>query len=117
MSDQPAETHVVVNLITLRDGVEPAAFAAFSALRDQPACLAEDVVLGFDAYTVQDVDGDERRPDILEVMHVRSWDEWVAVRDATPAIQAISAEFDTLVPPDGVRTFVTRRIVPSEVAA
>jgi hypothetical protein len=101
-----------INLITLRDGVAVADFARFSSEVDQPTCLAQDVVLGFDAYAVERREPAAGRVDVVEMMHVRSWEEWVAVRDGLPAMERVVAGFETLVPPDGVQSVFGRRIDP-----
>jgi hypothetical protein len=99
-----------INLITLRAGVHVADFARFSAEVDQPTCLATDPVLGFDAYAVERRGNQAPGIDVVEAMHVRSWDEWVAVRDGLPAMERVVAGFEALVPPDGVQTVFARRI-------
>jgi hypothetical protein len=108
-----------INLITLRDDASVDDFARFSAQVDQPTCLAQDVVLGFDVYAVAPGDGeggvDPERPrvDVVEALHVRSWSEWEGIRDALPAMAGVVAEFERLVAPDGVRTIFATRIPPS----
>jgi hypothetical protein len=101
-----------INLLTLRDGVAVEDFARFSAELDQPTCLAQDVVLGFDAYAVEGREPGSGSFSIVEAMHVRSWDEWVAVRDGLPAMGRVVDGFDALVPPGGVETVFARRIDP-----
>jgi hypothetical protein len=101
-----------INLITLREGVPVADFARFSAELDQPTCLAQDVVLGFDAFAVERREPGAPGVDVVEVMHVRSWDEWTAVRDGLPEMERVVAEFDALVPSGGVQTVFARRIDP-----
>jgi hypothetical protein len=101
-----------INLITLRDGVPVADFADFSSRLDQPTCLAQDVVLGFDAFAVERREAGAPRVDVVELLHVRSWDEWVTVRDGLPAMEQVVAGFEALVPPDGVQTVFARHIGP-----
>jgi hypothetical protein len=99
-----------INLISLRAGVPVADFARFSAELDQPTCLAQEPVLGFDAYAVERRGAEGPGIDVVEAMHVSSWDEWVAVRDGLPAMERVVAGFDALVAPDGVQTVFARRI-------
>jgi hypothetical protein len=101
-----------INLIPLRQGVELEDFARFSAEVDQPTLLAQDVVLGFDAYAVTRRDEGAPSVDIVEVMHVRSWSEWVEVRDNAAAIKPVGAGFEQRVDPSTVRTLFGNRIAP-----
>jgi hypothetical protein len=101
-----------INLIPLRQGVELDDFARFSAEVDQPTLLAQDVVLGFDAYAVTRRDEGAPSVDIVEVMHVRSWSEWVDVRDNSEAIKPVGAGFAERVDPSTVRTLFGGRIEP-----
>jgi hypothetical protein len=101
-----------INLIPLRQGVELDDFARFSAEVDQPTLLAQDVVLGFDAYAVTRRDEGAPSVDIVEVMHVRSWSEWVEVRDNAEAIKPVGAGFEQRVDPSTVRTLFGSRIEP-----
>jgi hypothetical protein len=98
------------NLIPLREGAEPEEFRRFSAELDQPTLLAQDVVLGFDAYAVTRRDEGAPSVDVVEVMHVRSWEEWVDVRDGAEALKPVSARFDELIDPATVRTIFGTRI-------
>jgi hypothetical protein len=95
---------VAINLIPMRAGVPVEDFARFSAQLDQPTCLAHDVVLGFDAYAVQRRDPGAPSVDVVELMHLRSWDEWVRVRDGDPALEPVTTGFERLVDPSTVRT-------------
>jgi len=101
-----------INLIPLRDGVPTEDFAKFSAEVDQPILLAEDVVLGFDAYAISRRDEGAPSVEIVEVMHVRSWDEWVEVRDSSEAIKPVGEGFTKRVDPTTVRTMFGTRIEP-----
>jgi hypothetical protein len=101
-----------INLIPLRSGARIEDFKAFSAELDQPTLLAQDVVLGFDAYAVTRRDQGAPSVDIVEVMHVRSWDEWVDVRDNSDAIKPVGARFDELIDATTVRTLFGTRIEP-----
>lgn len=98
------------NLIPLRDPAKIDEFRKFSAELDQPTLLAQDVVKGFDAYAVTRRDEGAPSVDIVEVMHVRSWDEWVEVRDSAEALKPVSARFDELIDASAVRTIFGTRI-------
>ncbi len=98
------------NLIPLREGAALEEFRRFSAELDQPTLLAQDVVLGFDAYAVTRRDEGAPSVDIVEVMHVRSWEEWVDVRDGSEALKPVSARFEELIDPATVRTIFGTRI-------
>jgi hypothetical protein len=99
-----------VNLIPLRQGAKLDDFKAFSAELDQPTLLAQDVVLGFDAYAITRRDEGAPSVDVVEVMHVRSWAEWVDVRDSSEAIKPVGARFEELIDPSTVRTLFGTRI-------
>ena len=99
-----------INLIPLRQGVPLEDFAKFSAEVDQPTLLAQDVVLGFDAYAITRRDEAAPSVDIVEVMHVRSWAEWVEVRDNAKSIKPVGEGFQQRVDPDTVRTLFGTRI-------
>jgi hypothetical protein len=99
-----------INLIPLRLGVPSVDFERFSATVDQPTCLAHDVVQGFDAYVVVRRDPGAPSVDIVEVMQVRSWDEWVSVRDNSPTMKKVVEGFEALVDPAAVKTLFGRRI-------
>jgi hypothetical protein len=100
-----------INLIKARPG-HAEGFARFSAELDQPTLLAQDVVLGFDAYAVTRRDEGAPSVDIVEVMHVRSWDEWVDVRDNSEELKPVTAAFTEHADPDAVRTIFGTRIAP-----
>lgn len=101
-----------INLIPLRPGAEQSRFVRFSAEVDQPTLLAQDVVRGFNAYAV--TRRDERAPsvDIVEVMEVESWEQWVDVRDNLEALKPVTDGFDQLVDATTVRTLFGTRIEP-----
>lgn len=105
-----ADGEYAINLIPVRDGSSAEDFARFSAEVDQPICLAQDVVLGFDAYAVTRRDPDAPAIDIVEVMHVRSWEEWVDVRDNLGEMSEVTNGFERLVDPATVRTVFGWRI-------
>ena len=93
-----------INLLPLKAGAGLADFERFSAEMDQPTCLAQDVVEGFDAYAVTRRDPGAPAFDIVEVMTVRSWSEWERVRDGMEELKPITDRFDQLIDGDGVRT-------------
>lgn len=100
-----------VNLIPLRPGVSPDAFERFAVELDQPACLAHDVVQSFETYTVTEpICGEQPSAQILEVMGLRSWSEWVEARDNDPALAEAGRDFTRLADPATVTTFLTRRL-------
>jgi hypothetical protein len=103
-----------INLITLRPGVAVDEFARFSAELDQPTCLTQEVVRGFDVYSVTREEHRGGRPaiDIVEVMHVASWPEWERVRDSLPEMVPVVEGFRRLVPDNGVRTVFGSRVLP-----
>jgi hypothetical protein len=101
-----------INLLSLRPGVAVEDFRRFSSELDQPICLAQDVVQGFDAYAIT-----SRRPgapefDVVEVMTVRSWREWERVRDGLDALKPVTEAFNELVASDTVRTVFATPILP-----
>jgi len=101
-----------INTFSLRPGVSAEQFAAFSAELDRPTCLAFDVVESFEVYLV---DGDDASDiDVVEVMTVRSWQEWEAVRDNAPELKPVVQRFDELVEPASVATLLTRCTSPVE---
>jgi hypothetical protein len=106
-----AEGEFAINLIPVRPG-QADAFRRFSAEVDQPTLLAQDVVLGMDAYAITRRDDGAPSVDIVEVMHVRSWDEWVDVRDNSDALAPVTAGFDKLVDAGTVRSLFGVRIEP-----
>jgi hypothetical protein len=102
MNDRVGE--VAINLIPLRDGVPIDDFKRFSSEVDQPLCLAQDVVLGFSAYAVTGRGPGAPSVDIVEVMSLTSWDDWVDVRDNLEAMAEVTSGFERLVDPTTVRT-------------
>ena len=109
----PGSSEVVaINLIPVRSGVSVDDFARFSVTLDQPSCLAQDVVQSFDAYWITGGRIDGTAFDVLEVMRVRSWPEWVRVRDGLDALRPVTTRFDELVDSLAVRTLFGRRITP-----
>lgn len=108
----PSEAIVAINLIPLRDGATVDAFSKFSAELDQPTCLAQTAVQGFSAFAVRRRDPGAPAIDIVEVMQVSSWDEWVETRDALPEMASLTREFDKLVDAAAVRTLFATPIRP-----
>ena len=101
---------VAINLIPLRPGVAQHEFERFSAEVDQPICLAQDVVLGFDAFAVVRRYPGAPAVDIVEVMELSSWDRWVDVRDNLEGMKPVTLGFERLVDPAAVRTLFARRV-------
>jgi hypothetical protein len=101
-----------INLLPLKDGARIADFEQFSAELDQPTCLAQDVVEGFDAYAVTRRDPGAPAFDIVEVMTVRSWSKWEIVRDGMEELKPITERFDQLIDGDAVRTLFATPIPP-----
>jgi hypothetical protein len=93
-----------INFLPLKQGAAIGDFEKFSAELDQPTCLAQDVVEGFDAYAVTRRGDDAPAFDIVEVMTVRSWSEWERVRDGLADMGPVTRGFDQLIDGDGVRT-------------
>lgn len=42
--------------------------------------------------------------DIVEIMEVSDWGQWVAVRDNDPSLLPVTTGFDELIDPDSVRS-------------
>jgi hypothetical protein len=95
-----------INTFSLRPGVQRAEFEEFSRTQDRPNCLALDVVESFEVFVSTE---DDSRIDIVELMTVTSWDDWVAIRDTAPALTGVVARFEELVDVDSVNTVLTRR--------
>jgi hypothetical protein len=93
-----------INFLPLKQGAAIGDFEKFSAELDQPTCLAQDVVEGFDAYAVTRRGEGAPAFDIVEVMTVRSWSEWEKVRDGLADMAPVIEGFDQLIDGDGVRT-------------
>lgn len=100
-----------VNMFSLRQGVTAAQFEAFSVELDQPTCLSFDVVESFEVYLAE---GDGHRVDVVEIMTVRSWPEWEALRDNAPEFTPVLRRFAELVDLDTVSTLFTRHVTPIE---
>jgi hypothetical protein len=101
-----------INLLPLKAGARVADFERFSAELDQPTCLAQDVVEGFDAYAVTHRAPGAPAFDVVEVMTVRSWSEWERVRDGLAALEPVVERFDQLIDGDAVRTLFATPIPP-----
>jgi hypothetical protein len=109
-SDRSSSEVVAFNLIPMRDGISVDEFADFSSTLDRPTCLAQDVVVGFDAYRVIRDAGFTRAFDVVEVMHVRSWPEWERVRDDLAELRPVTKRFGELVDASLVRTFLATKM-------
>lgn len=94
-----------VNLFKLRDGVTAEEFETFSRELDRPTCLALAPVESFEVYFVSDGSG----VDVVEVMGVTSWDEWVNERDNAVVMVPVVDRFTELVDTDSVRSHLTTR--------
>jgi len=103
---------VAINLIPLRAGASIEMFSRFSAELDQPVCVAQDAVESFSAFAVRRRSPDAPAIDIVEVMAVRSWDEWVRTRDGLPELEPVTREFDKLVDAAAVHTLFATPIHP-----
>lgn len=99
-----------INLIPLRPGVSAEDFAAFSAELDQPRLLEQDVVESFDVYAVEHATEGAPRVDVVEVLAVRSWEEWERVRDSRPELAPVAERFKELIDPDTVVTMRGPRV-------
>jgi hypothetical protein len=102
-----------INLIPLRSGARMEDFKRFSSEVDQPICLAQDVVENFQAFAVTRRDDGAPSVDVVELMHVRSWAEWVGVRDNLPGMGPVTSGFETLVDSSTVCTLFGLRIAPA----
>jgi len=104
---------IAINLIPLRPGIAQDSFTKFSTEIDQPICLAQDAVLGFEAFAVVSRDPGAPSVDIVEVMEVTSWERWVQTRDRLEAMKPVTDGFEQLVEPTAVRTIFARRVGPT----
>ena len=110
-SQDPTADVVAINLFAMLPGVDADEFEHFSAHLDRPTCLARrDIVKSFDAYRVVEAPADGAPADIVEVMRVAGWEEWVRFRDHDPSMQPVIAGFDKLVDPSTVRTYFARPV-------
>jgi hypothetical protein len=99
-----------INLIPLRPGVSAEDFAAFSLELDQPALIGQDVVESFEVYAVEHATDGAPRVDVVEVLGVRSWEEWERLRDSLPELEPLNERFAELIDPDTVVTMRGPRI-------
>jgi hypothetical protein len=96
---------IAINMFRMRTGIPSSRFATFSSQIDQPLCLAHtDVVKRFEAYRIPAEHAIAMGADIIEVMEVSDWEEWVQVRDHDPSIRPVMTGFDELVDPSSVRS-------------
>ena len=100
---------VVIAFLKTRAGVDPERFAEWAASTDLPTWRKKDVVIGFDTYRVTDPGESGVDAAFVEVMHLRSWDEWVEVGRRDPDIAPLAAAFEELVDDAEVRR---TRLVP-----
>ncbi|MCK0089238.1 Dabb family protein [Rhodococcus sp. F64268] len=96
-----------INLFSLRPGVTAEQFEQFSQELDRPTCLAFDEVEEFEVFLVEKAAGQSM--DVIEIMTVTSWSDWVAVRDGAPELEPVVKKFDELVDTSTVTTYFTRR--------
>lgn len=108
----PAGLVCAVNLLPLKPGVPIEEYERFSVELDQPICLAQEVVEGFDAFAVRHRDPGAPAFDVVEVMTVRDWREWERVRDGLDAMKPVVESFDRVVDGAGVRTLFATPIRP-----
>jgi len=101
-----------INFLPLKPGATIEQFEKFSAELDQPTCLAQDVVEGFDAYAVRHREPEAPGFDVVEVMTVSDWAEWERVRDSLDSMVPVMEEWDRLVDGDGARTVFATLIPP-----
>jgi len=100
---------VVIAFIKTREGVDPDRFGEWAASTDLPTWRSKDVVLAFDTYRVTDADESGVDADFVEVMHLRSWEEWVEVGRTDPDIAPLATAFEQLVDDAEVRRI---RVLP-----
>jgi len=99
---------IVLSFVKVRDGVAPERFAEFAASMDLPVWRSKDVVVDFETYRVTDQTDASSDADFIEVMHLRSWDEWQRIGREDPDIAPLATAFGELVDEAGVRRiFVT----------
>lgn len=98
--------HLVINTFRMRPGVPAERFEEFSSRIDQPTLAAhKDLVTRFDVHRVLSAsEGAPVDADIVEIMEVSDWAQWVAVRDNDPSLLPVITGFDELVDPDSVRS-------------
>lgn len=102
-----------INRFTLQPGVTAQEFERFSREMDRPACLSFPQVQQFEVYVADGAQFDDpSRVEIIELMTVSSWPEWVAVRDGTPELVPVVNRFAELVDTSTVTTIFTRPAMP-----
>lgn len=102
MSETQQET-ILITLIGLREGVDPRRFLEFAVSQDLPAWRQQDVVVAFDTYRVREQDRAEIDADFVEVLRVRSLDEWIEIAQNDPAVAPLAGAFAELVDEDRTR--------------
>lgn len=102
---------IAINMFRMRPGISSEEFAEFSRSVDQPTCLLHEVVRRFDAYRVPTESVALLGADIVEVMEVSDWNEWVDVRDSHPSLMPVMSGFNRLVDSLTVRSALVVPIV------
>jgi hypothetical protein len=99
-------SHLVINTFRMRPGVSPERFEEFSSRIDQPTLSTHaELITRFDVHRVMSsTEGVPVDADIVEIMEVSDWEQWVAVRDGDPSLLPVTTGFDELVDPDSVRS-------------
>jgi hypothetical protein len=98
-----------VNLIPLRPGADFGEFERFSNELDRPACHGSGVVKSFEVYRVEGrPDAEPASVDVVEVMGITSWEEWQAALAGDHDLETAAREFERLVDPAQVTTFLTQ---------
>jgi hypothetical protein len=113
MNDKDGEV-IVVSFVKLRDGVASERFAKFATSMDLPVWRSKDVVLNFETYRVTDQTDARVDADFIEVMHLRSWDEWQRVGSEDPDIAPLATAFGELVDEARVRRIFATRVTDSD---
>ncbi|TFI40201.1 hypothetical protein E4P29_25640 [Rhodococcus sp. 1R11] len=99
-----AKRTLAVNTFRLREGKSPEDFVKFSAEVDQPTLGDQEEVLRFRAFRVLgEAEGGGVGFEFIELLEIGDWDEWIAVRDNSPALSEVRSGFDELVEPGSVR--------------
>lgn len=93
---------ILINLVKLRDGVDPDRFSEFAASLDLPVWRGKEVVIAFDTYLIEEHDRAPVGAEFIEVMRLRSLQEWEEVGQSDPDIEPLAAAFSELV--DETRT-------------
>lgn len=101
----PGEFSLVVNMFRLKQGISQERFMEFSSTIDQPLVLAHsNIVHRFDVFAVGGATAEALDADIIELMGVTDWDNWVQVRDHDPSLRPVTAGFEELVEHTSIRS-------------